>query len=122
MLKRKNITEMNINDIIIIEFGCYGNYTEAIIKDIRPTEYEHIKIIDYTIPRYTQDQIHTDRAVYVEVREGWSLLFLITVFGSNLGWVGGYKKVCENFNKPKWLVKSYYSDSRCVIIKTMKER
>ena len=69
MLKRKRITEMNINDKFVVEYGCYGNYTQAIIKDIRPTDYDYIKIVDYTIPQYTGEEIHTDRMVWVEVRE-----------------------------------------------------
>ena len=46
MLKRKAITKMNINDEFVVEYGCYGNYTKAIIKDIRPINYEQIKIVD----------------------------------------------------------------------------
>lgn len=69
MLKRKAITEMNINDEFVVEYGCYGNYATAIIKDIRPTDYEQIKIVDYTIPNYTGEEIHTDKIVWIEVRE-----------------------------------------------------
>ena len=69
MLKRKAITEMNINDEFVVEYGCYGNYATAIIKDIRPTDYEQIKIVDYTIPNYTGEEIHTARMVWVEVKE-----------------------------------------------------
>ena len=69
MLKRKAITEMNINDEFVVEYGCYGNHTKAIIKDIRPTDYEQIKIVDYTIPNYTGEEIHTNKMVWVEVRE-----------------------------------------------------
>ena len=68
MLKRKDITKMEIGQEFVVEYGCYGNYTKAIIKDIRPTDYEHIKIVDYTIPHYTQEEIHTARMVWVEVR------------------------------------------------------
>ena len=53
----------------VVEYGCYGNYTKAVIKDIRPTDYEQIKIVDYTIPNYTGEEIHTDKMVWVEVRE-----------------------------------------------------
>lgn len=67
-MTRKRITEMNINEEFVVEYGCYGNYTTAIIKDIRPTNYDHIKIVDYTIPHYTGEEIHTQRMVYVEVR------------------------------------------------------
>ena len=42
---------------------------KAIIKDIRPTNYEQIKIVDYTIPNYTGEEIHTNKMVWVEVRE-----------------------------------------------------
>ena len=69
MLKRKNITEMEIGQEFVVEYGCYGNYTTAIIKDIRPTNYPQIKIVDYTIPNYTGEKIHTDKMVWVEVRE-----------------------------------------------------
>lgn len=68
-MTKKRITEMNIGDEFVVEYGCYGNYTKAIIKDIRPTDYEHIKVVDYTIPNYTGEEIHTDRMVWVEVRE-----------------------------------------------------
>lgn len=68
MLERKRITEMNINEKFVVEYGCYGNYTQAIIKDIRETDYPQIKIVDYTIPHYTGEEIHTQRMVYVEVR------------------------------------------------------
>lgn len=69
MLVRKEITKMDVDQEFVVEYGCYGNYTEAIIKDIRPTEYDNIKIVDYTIPHYTNDEIHTARMVWVEVRE-----------------------------------------------------
>lgn len=69
MLKRKAITEMKVNDEFVVEYGCYGNYTKAVIQQIRPTDYEHIKIVDYTIPNYTDKEIHTCRMVYAEVRE-----------------------------------------------------
>ena len=39
MLKRKEITKMEIGQEFVVEYGCYGNYTKAIIKDIRPTDY-----------------------------------------------------------------------------------
>lgn len=68
MLKRKPITEMEIGQEFIVEYGCYENYTIAIIKDIHPTNYEHIKIVDYTIPNYTGEEIHTEKMVWVEVR------------------------------------------------------
>ena len=69
MLKRKAITKMKVNDEFVVEYGCYGNYTKAIIKDIRPTNHEQIKIVDYTIPNYTGEEIHTNKMVWVEVRE-----------------------------------------------------
>ena len=59
---------MNINDEMLVEYGCYGNYTKAIIKDIKPTDYDNIKIVDYTIPNYTNEEIHTCRMAYVEVK------------------------------------------------------
>ena len=45
MLKRKEITKMEIVQEFVVEYGCYGNYTTAIIKDIRPTDYPQIKIV-----------------------------------------------------------------------------
>lgn len=67
-MTEKRITEMNIGDEFVVEYGCYGNYTTAIIKDIRPTNYNHIKVVDYTIPNYTGEEIHTQRMIKVEVR------------------------------------------------------
>lgn len=69
MLKRKNITKMEIGQEFVVEYGCYGNYTKAIIKDIRPTDYPQVKVVDYTIPNYTGEEIHTQKMVWVEVRE-----------------------------------------------------
>ena len=69
MLKRKEITKMEIGQEFVVEYGCYDNYTKAIIKDIRDTEYPEVKIVDYTIPNYTGEEIHTDKMVWVEVRE-----------------------------------------------------
>ena len=69
MLKRKAITKMKVNDEFVVEYGCYGNYTKAVIKGIHPTDYEQIKIVDYTIPHYTGEEIHSRRMVWVEVRE-----------------------------------------------------
>ena len=67
-MKTKKITEMNIGDKFVVEYGCYGNYTDAVIKNIQPTEHDHIKVVDYTIPHYTGEQVHTDRMIKVEVR------------------------------------------------------
>lgn len=69
MLKRKEITKMEIGQEFVVEYGCYDNYTKAIIKDIRDTEYPEVKIVDYTIPNYTGEEIHTDKMVWVEVRD-----------------------------------------------------
>jgi hypothetical protein len=69
MLKRKSITEMEIGQEFVVEYGCYGNYTTAIIKDIRPTNYEKTKIVDYTIPDYMDEEIRTREMAWVEVRE-----------------------------------------------------
>lgn len=68
-MTKKRITEMNIGDEFVIEYGCYDNYTKAIIKDIRDTEYPEVKIVDYTIPNYTGEEIHTDKMVWVKVKE-----------------------------------------------------
>lgn len=67
-MTEKRITEMNIGDEFVVEYGGYGNYTTAIIKDIRPTNYDHIKVVDYTIPNYTGEEIYTQRMIKVEVR------------------------------------------------------
>ena len=67
MLVRKKITEMKVNDTFRLEYGCYGNYTNGVIKDIRDTDYEDIKVVDYTIPNYTGEEVHTCRMVWVEV-------------------------------------------------------
>ena len=67
-MTEKRIIEMNIGDEFVVEYGCYGNYTTAVIKDIRPTNYDHIKVVDYTIPNYTGEEIHTQRMIKVEVR------------------------------------------------------
>ena len=64
----KKITEMNIGQEFVVEYGCYGNYTKAIIVDIRDTDYNHIKIVDYTIPNYTGEKIHCERMIEVEVK------------------------------------------------------
>lgn len=63
----RKINEMKINDTFAVEYGCYGNYTKAVIKDIRDTEYDHIKVVDYTIPNYRGEEIFTDRMRTVEV-------------------------------------------------------
>ena len=63
----KKITEMNINDTFKVEYGCYGNYTNAVIKDIRDTETDYIKEVDYTIPNYRGEEIFTQRMITVEV-------------------------------------------------------
>ena len=68
-MTKKRITEMNIGDEFVIEYGYYDNYTKAIIKDIRDTEYLEVKIVDYTIPNYTDEEIHTDKMVWVKVKE-----------------------------------------------------
>ena len=67
-MTKKRITEMNIGDEFLVEYGDYDNWTTAKIVDIRPTEYEHIKEVDYTIPRYCGEEIHTHRMINVEVR------------------------------------------------------
>ena len=66
-MTKKRITEMNIGDEFVVEYGCYGNYTKAVIVDIKDTEYDHIKVVDYTIPNYTGEKVYTDRAIDVDV-------------------------------------------------------
>lgn len=65
---KKRITEMNIGDEFVVEYGCYGNYTEAIIVGIKDTNYDHIKEVDYTIPHYTGKEIHRNRMIDIEIK------------------------------------------------------
>ena len=65
---KKRITELNKGDTFVVEYGCYGNYVDAVIVDIQDTNYDYIKEVDYTIPYYTQDQVYHKRLVDVEVR------------------------------------------------------
>ena len=65
---KKRITEMNIGDEFVVEYGCYGNYTKAVIVKITDTNCDHIKEVDYTIPNYTGDEIHHDRMINVEIK------------------------------------------------------
>ena len=67
-MTNKKITEMNINDKFYVEYGDYDNWTTAIIKDIRDTEYDYIKVVDYTIPNYRGEEIFTDRMINVKVK------------------------------------------------------
>lgn len=54
---------LKINDKFEVAYGCYENITTAIVVAIRPTNYTHIREIDYTIPAYTGNEIHTTREV-----------------------------------------------------------
>lgn len=54
---------LKVNDKVSVEYGCYGNWTTAIIVAVRDTEYNHIKEVDYIIPNYTGNKIHTHKAV-----------------------------------------------------------
>lgn len=54
---------LKVNDKVRVEYGCYDNWTTAIIVAIRDTEYSHIKDVDYIIPSYTGNEIHTSKAV-----------------------------------------------------------
>jgi hypothetical protein len=67
-MTKKKITEMNIGDEFVVEYGCYGNYTKAVIVGIQDTNYDHIKEVDYTIPTYTGKEIHHKRMLRVDVR------------------------------------------------------
>ncbi len=67
-MTKKKITEINIGDEFVVEYGCYGNYVKAIIVNIANTNYDHIKEVDYTIPNYTGDEIHHDRMINVDVK------------------------------------------------------
>lgn len=64
---KKKITEMNIGDKIKVEYGDYNNWTTAIIVDIKPTNYEHIKEVYFTIPNYTGDKVYKDRMIDVDI-------------------------------------------------------
>lgn len=68
MLKKKEITKMEIGQEFVVEYGCYGNYTTAIIVDIKDTETDYIKEVYYTIPNYTGEEIYHDRMIDVEVK------------------------------------------------------
>lgn len=57
----KRFKELNIGDTFQVEYGAYGNYTDAVIQAIEATQYEHIKLVTYTIPHYTGDELHQDR-------------------------------------------------------------
>jgi hypothetical protein len=66
-MKQVKITSMHIGDKIAVEYGDYGNWTSAFITDIQPTETAHIKMVSFTIPRYTADCVYTERAAEVDV-------------------------------------------------------
>lgn len=63
---KKRLKDLHIGDTFKVEYGVYENYTDAVIKDIKPTEYDHIKQVYYTIPHYTGEQIHSDRMLMNE--------------------------------------------------------
>lgn len=67
-MKTKAITTMNIGDTFMVEYGDYDNWTEAVITDIQPTEYDHIKVVSYTIPHYCGSEVFTDRMIEVDVK------------------------------------------------------
>ena len=67
-MTRKAITEMNIGDTFMVEYGAYDNWTEAKIVNITDTNYPHIKEVDYTVPYYTGEEIHHSRMITVEVK------------------------------------------------------
>ena len=64
----KAIIKMNIGDTFYVEYGAYGNWTEAIIVGIEDTKYDHIKVVAYTIPNYCGNEIFKDRMINVEVK------------------------------------------------------
>jgi hypothetical protein len=66
-MKQVTINSMHIGDKFAIEYGAYGNWTSAIITDIQPTETENVKMVSFTIPRYTADCVYTERAAEVDV-------------------------------------------------------
>lgn len=63
---KKRFETLQIGDTFKVEYGAYENYTDAVIKDIKPTEYDHIKQVYYTIPHYTGEQVHSDRMLMNE--------------------------------------------------------
>lgn len=65
--ERKKITEMNIGDKFVVEYGCYGNYTTAVIVDIKDTETDYIKEVYYTIPNYEGNTVFHNRMITVEI-------------------------------------------------------
>lgn len=66
-MKQVKITSMHIGDKIAVEYGAFDNWTVAYITDIQPTETEHVKMVSFTIPRYTQDFVYTQRAADVDI-------------------------------------------------------
>lgn len=62
----KRFEELKIGDTFKVEYGAYDNYTDAVIKAIEPTEYNHIKQVYYTIPYYTNEELHTCRMLMNE--------------------------------------------------------
>lgn len=66
-MTQKKITEMNIGDKFAVEYGCEDNWTTAIILDIRPTETDYIKEVDYTIPQHDNGYVRTDRMINVDL-------------------------------------------------------
>jgi hypothetical protein len=71
-MKEIRVKELKVNDIFRVEYGCYGNYTEAVVKGIKDTNYDHIKEVEYTIPKYTKEEIHTMRMIIhntIEIEE-----------------------------------------------------
>jgi hypothetical protein len=64
----KRYKDLHIGDTFPIEYGAYGNWTNAVVVGIeRPykdqPQYDYILEIEYTIPTYCGDKIFKDRFV-----------------------------------------------------------
>ena len=60
----KTIDKKNIGDTFLVEYGAYGNWTEAIIVDIDRETNEGA----YTIPHYCGDEIRKGKIYRFDVR------------------------------------------------------
>lgn len=75
MLITKRYKELKVGDEFLIEYGAYGNYTGAIVKEIHyhpdREKRPNTMVLTYTIPHYRGDEEFNDMAVDyypVEVR------------------------------------------------------
>lgn len=62
----KRYKDLHIGDTFPVEYGAYGNWTDAVVVAIdRPykdqPQYDYILEIEYTIPSYRGNEIFKDR-------------------------------------------------------------